>query len=92
MTHESHPIVDLEACCYRRGIKVHEALGITRQAVSRWSKTYIPEDRALDIEDLTEGVVPIRLILSHARYVRRLRERVKAAKLADFQRRLKGTK
>jgi hypothetical protein len=87
------PYGSLALFCAANDVTVGEAMGVTRQAASRWRKTYIPEDRALDVQDVTGDPSMVPKILAYARVYRREAAKVKAKKLADFQRRIKeGTR
>jgi hypothetical protein len=50
-----------------RRINVALHFGITREAVRIWTIRGIPEDRALDVEELTDGEITAREILEFAR-------------------------
>lgn len=39
---------------------VGRALGVTHQAVIKWERTQVPADRAIQIEQLTNGAVTVR--------------------------------
>lgn len=43
------------------------ACGVTPQAITKWMDDGIPTDRALEVEEATEGVVTAREILEAAR-------------------------
>lgn len=40
--------------------KLGRVLGISHQAVVKWSKTRIPSDRAIQIEQITQGEITVK--------------------------------
>lgn len=46
---------------------IARAFGVSPQAVTNWKRRGVPNDRALDIENETDGKVPARDVLREAR-------------------------
>ena len=58
-----------------RPAQIATKLGISRQALHKWERGFIPPDRALEIEQLTAGAVSAEEILRYAHEWRLDRER-----------------
>lgn len=67
---------------------VAKAIGISMQATYKWSKTYVPEDRALEVEALSGGAIDAREVLVEARDFKETRQALRAARLEGMRKRL----